>query len=108
MGFVAAGCQASTLGMLICPEAKSAQNNIAAVSADGSTVWVLILLEHFVQPLDCIGSAQAAPLAGGQAREGEQMASCGDCRPTTSCTISFTQAEIRQRHMSIGHSTYFG
>src|SRR5260221_2623011 len=29
--------------MLICPEASSAQNNMAAVSADGSTVWVLIL-----------------------------------------------------------------
>ena len=28
--------------MLICPEASSAQNNIAAVSADGRTVWVLI------------------------------------------------------------------
>jgi len=28
--------------MLICPEASSAQNNIAAVSADGSTAWVLI------------------------------------------------------------------
>ena len=28
--------------MLICPEASSAQNNIAAVSAEGSTVWVLI------------------------------------------------------------------
>jgi hypothetical protein len=28
--------------MLICPEASSAQNNIAAVSADGKTVWVLI------------------------------------------------------------------
>src|SRR5260370_10564076 len=28
--------------MLICPEASSAQNNIAAVSADGSTVCVLI------------------------------------------------------------------
>jgi integrase len=28
--------------MLIWPEASSAQNNIAAVSADGSTVWVLI------------------------------------------------------------------
>ena len=26
--------------MLICPEASSAQNIIAAVSADGSTVWV--------------------------------------------------------------------
>src|SRR6266536_4769521 len=29
--------------MLICPEASSAQNSMAAVSADGSTVWVLIL-----------------------------------------------------------------
>src|SRR5438034_2274411 len=29
--------------MLIWPEASSAQNSMAAVSADGSTVWVLIL-----------------------------------------------------------------
>src|SRR6266536_708894 len=29
--------------MLICPEASNAQNSMAAVSADGSTVWVLIL-----------------------------------------------------------------
>src|SRR6266540_4257970 len=29
--------------MLICPEASKAQNSMAAVSADGSTVWVLIL-----------------------------------------------------------------
>src|SRR5438132_11804318 len=42
MGFVASVCQPSTFRMLICPEANSAQNNIAAVSADGSTVWVLI------------------------------------------------------------------
>jgi hypothetical protein len=28
--------------MVICPEASSAQNIIAAVSADGSPVWVLI------------------------------------------------------------------
>src|SRR3954464_12077364 len=28
--------------MVIWPEASRAQNNIAAVSADGSTVWVLI------------------------------------------------------------------
>src|SRR5258705_13155103 len=42
MGFVVSVCQPSTLRMLICPEASSAQNNIAAVSADGSTVWVLI------------------------------------------------------------------
>src|SRR3981081_1135649 len=42
MGFVASVCQPSTFRMLICPEARSAQNNIAAVSADGSTVCVLI------------------------------------------------------------------
>jgi hypothetical protein len=42
MGLVARVCQPSTLRILICPEASSAQNNIAAVSADGSTVWVLI------------------------------------------------------------------
>src|ERR1700686_1228445 len=42
MGFVARVFQPSTLRMLICPEASSAQNIIAAVSADGSTVWVLI------------------------------------------------------------------
>src|SRR5580658_1913067 len=43
MGFVARVCQPSTLRMLICPEASNAQNNMAAVSADGSTVCVLIL-----------------------------------------------------------------
>ena len=42
MGFVASVCQPSTLRMLIWPEARSAQNNIAAVSADGNTVCVLI------------------------------------------------------------------
>ena len=43
MGFVARPCQPSTLRMLIWPEASSAQNSMAAVSADGSTVCVLIL-----------------------------------------------------------------
>src|ERR1700690_2356913 len=43
MGFVARVFQPSTLRMLICPEASNAQNNMAAVSADGSTVCVLIL-----------------------------------------------------------------
>jgi hypothetical protein len=33
MGFVASVCQPSTLRMLICPEASSAQNNIAAQRA---------------------------------------------------------------------------
>src|SRR4051794_11040202 len=43
MGFVASVCQPSTLRMLIWPDASNAQNSIAAVSADGSTVCVLIL-----------------------------------------------------------------
>src|SRR6266851_2222069 len=43
MRFVASLCHPSTLRMLICPEASSAQNSMAAVSADGSTVCVLIL-----------------------------------------------------------------
>src|SRR4051812_38728070 len=43
MGFVARVCQPSTLRMLIWPEASSAQNSMAAVSADGNTVCVLIL-----------------------------------------------------------------
>src|SRR5450756_1339874 len=42
MGFVESVCQPSTFRMLICPDASSAQNNIAAVSADGRTDWVLI------------------------------------------------------------------
>ena len=43
MRLVARVCQPSTLRILIWPEASSAQNSIAAVSADGSTVCVLIL-----------------------------------------------------------------
>jgi len=35
-------CQPSTVRIVIWPEASKAQNNIAAVSAEGSTVWVLI------------------------------------------------------------------
>ena len=59
--------------MLIWPEASSAQNNIAAVSADGRTVCVLILpLELLVQSFDRIGGAYAAPLARRQAGEGEE------------------------------------
>src|SRR3954468_7461813 len=43
MSFVASVCQPSTLRMLIWPEASNAQNSMAAVSADGSMVCVLIL-----------------------------------------------------------------
>ena len=42
MGVVASVFQPSTLRMLIWPEASKAQNNMAAVSADGYTVCVLI------------------------------------------------------------------
>ena len=43
MSLVESVCQPSALRILIWPDASKAQNNIAAVSADGSTVWVLIL-----------------------------------------------------------------
>src|SRR5262245_30704106 len=42
MGCCASVCQPSTLRMLMWPEASSAQNSMAAVSAEGSTVCVLI------------------------------------------------------------------
>ena len=35
-------CHPSTLRMVIWPEASSAQSSIGTVSAQGSTVWVLI------------------------------------------------------------------
>jgi hypothetical protein len=41
--FCGEGLPAIDLRMLVWPEASSAQNNMAAVSADGSTVCVLIL-----------------------------------------------------------------
>jgi hypothetical protein len=37
-GFSLRLCQPSTLRIVICPEASRAQNNVAAVSADGRTV----------------------------------------------------------------------
>ncbi len=62
--------------MVIWPDANSAQNSIAAVSADGSTVWVLIRrLKLLVQPLDGIGRAGRSPLAVGQPGEAEQLLS---------------------------------
>ena len=53
-------CQPSTLRMLIWPEASRAQNSMAAVSAEGSTVWVLIrrlfgaVLRTLMKPLNGI------------------------------------------------------
>jgi len=40
--FAPKGCHPFTLRMMIWPDASRAQNSIAAVSAEGSTVWVLI------------------------------------------------------------------
>jgi len=42
MGFSASVFHPSTLRMLIWPEASKARNNIAAVSDEGRTAWVLI------------------------------------------------------------------
>src|SRR5215204_3710168 len=42
VGFSASVAQASTFLIVIWPDASSAQNSMAAVSAEGSTVWVLI------------------------------------------------------------------
>ena len=44
IGLAASICEPSTLRMLIWPEASKAHNSMAAVSADGSTVCVLILV----------------------------------------------------------------
>ena len=53
-------CQPSTLRMVIWPDANSAQNSVAAVSAKGSTVWVLIRrLAPYQRPL-CPGVTEAA------------------------------------------------
>src|SRR3954451_4711396 len=42
VGFSASVGHPSTFLIVIWPEARSAQNSIAAVSAEGRTVWVLI------------------------------------------------------------------
>jgi len=58
---------------VICPEASSAQNNIAAVSADGSTVWVLIRrLNSSCRRSIAFVVLCASPLARRQAGEGEE------------------------------------
>jgi hypothetical protein len=63
--------------MVICPEASKAQNNIAAVSADGRTVCVFIRrfypsFEFFVQTFDGIGRSDRFPLLFRKAGEGEE------------------------------------
>src|SRR3954454_22275350 len=85
MGFVASVCQPSTFRMLICPEASSAQNNIAAVSADGSTVWVLIrrlnsscrrsIAFFFLALRHWVGAGIATTPRQKQAGEGEEAVS---------------------------------
>ena len=44
MGAVASVCHPSILRITICAEASSAQNSMAAVSAEGSTVWGIFLM----------------------------------------------------------------
>ena len=59
--------------MLIWPEASNAQNSMAAVSAEGNTVWVLIRrLNSSCSPLDCVRSPRASPLARRKPGECEQ------------------------------------
>ena len=73
MGFVVSACQPSTLRMLICPEASSAQNNIAAVSADGQHgLGFDPSLELLVETLDRVCCPRAAPLGRWRASESEE------------------------------------
>jgi hypothetical protein len=58
--------------MVICPEAISAQNSMAAVSALGSALGLDPALELLMQALDGIGGAQGFPLLGRIAEKGEQ------------------------------------
>jgi hypothetical protein len=57
--------------MVICPEGSRAQNSIAAVSAEGSRVCVLMRRLSPRAALDGIGSGCRSRLAVGQAGEGE-------------------------------------
>src|SRR4051812_11921635 len=64
--------------MVIWPEASRAQNSMAAVSTEGSTVCVLIrrlceaVLRTLMQPLDGVRGPRRFPLARGQPGESEQ------------------------------------
>ena len=75
MGLVSRVCQPSTLRMLIWPEASSAQNTMAAVSADGSTVCV----DH----VGVVG--RRSPRATVRAHAPEGSCACG---PRTATSIS--------------------
>src|SRR3982751_6215745 len=72
MGGVARVCHPSTLRMLIWPEASSAQNNMAAVSAEGSTVCVLIRRLNSSCSRSIAFVVRAPPLARRQSGEAEQ------------------------------------
>jgi hypothetical protein len=77
-------CHPSTWRMGIWPEASSAQNNIAAVSADGSTVWVLIRrLNSIWSRFTRVGGASAFPLT---ARSRVKVKAAQ--RPLRSCRLS--------------------
>jgi hypothetical protein len=60
--------------MVVLPYAKKAQNDIAAVSADGNTVTRLDPpLELLVQPLDGVRGPDRFPLAFREARKRKQL-----------------------------------
>jgi len=75
--------------MVIWLDAINAQNNMAAVSAQGSTVCVLILrLNSSCKRPDRVRRADRFPLALRKAREGEQLvagAANAFSRPTRTC-----------------------
>jgi hypothetical protein len=66
-------CQPSTLRIVIWPEASRVQNNMAAISAEDSTVCVLIRRLNSSCSLDRIRRADRFPLAFRETREGEKL-----------------------------------
>jgi hypothetical protein len=64
-------CHPSTLRMVIWPAASNAQNSIAAVAAEGGTVWILIqrLNSSWIRSIALV--VRALPLAERQAGKGE-------------------------------------
>jgi hypothetical protein len=59
--------------MVICLEASSAQNSMAAVPVDGSAVGLDSAFELLVEALDGVAGPGQPPLARRRAREGEQL-----------------------------------